>query len=68
MAVSREQLHRVIDDLPVDKLPALAELIRQLIDEDDEPVGRKELAEYRRIRDEMRRGETLSFDDVFPED
>ncbi len=68
MAVSREQLHRVIDDLPADKLPALAELIRRLIDEDDEPVGREELAEYPRIRDEMRRGETLSFDDVFPED
>ncbi len=67
MAVSREQLHRVIDDLPADKLPALADLIHRLIDEDDEPVGREELAEYRRIRDEMRRGETLSFDDVFPE-
>jgi hypothetical protein len=30
-------------------------------------VGAEELAEYRRIRDEMRRGKTLSFDDVFPE-
>ena len=58
----------LIDDLPAHKLPALAELIRRLIDEDDEPVGSDELAEYRRIRDEMRRGETLSFDDVFPED
>jgi hypothetical protein len=67
-AVSREQLHRMVDDLPVDKLPALAELIRQLIDEDDKPAGREALAEYRRIRDEMRRGETLSFDNVFPDD
>ena len=45
MAVSREQLHRVSDDLPTDKLPALAELISRLIDEDDGPVGREELAE-----------------------
>ena len=67
MALSREQLHRVIDDLPADKLPALADLINTLIDEDDEPVGAEELAEYRRIRDEMRRGKTVSFDDVFPE-
>ena len=67
VALSREQLHRVIDDLPADKLPALADLIHTLIDEDDEPVGAEELAEYRRIRDEMRRGKTLSFDDVFPE-
>ncbi len=42
-AVSREQLHRVVDDLPADKLPALAELIRRLIEEDDEPVGREKL-------------------------
>ena len=67
VALSREQLHRVIDDLPADKLPALADLIHTLIDEDDEPVGAEEVAEYRRIRDEMRRGKTLSFDDVFPE-
>ncbi|MCY0900469.1 MAG: hypothetical protein OWU33_16365 [Firmicutes bacterium] len=67
VTLSREQLHRVIDDLPADKLPALADLISKLIDEDDEPVSAEELAEYRRIRDEMRRGKTLSFDDVFPE-
>lgn len=67
VALSREQLHRMIDDLPADKLPGLADLLHTLIDEDDEPVGAEELAEYRRIRDEMRRGKTLSFDDVFPE-
>lgn len=67
MALSREQLHRVIDNLPADRLPALADLIHTLIDEDDEPVGAEELAEYRRIRDGMRCGKTLSFDDVFPE-
>ncbi len=49
MALSREQLHRVVDDLPADKLSALADLINTLIDEDDEPVGAEELAEYRRI-------------------
>ena len=45
VALSREQLHRVIDDLPADKLPALADLIHTLIDEDDEPVGAEDLAE-----------------------
>lgn len=39
MALSWEQLHRVIDDLPADKLAALADLIHTLIEEDDEPVG-----------------------------
>lgn len=65
--LSREQLHRLIDDLPADKLPALAGLISKLIDEDDEPASAEELGEYRWIRDEMRRGKTLSFDDVFAE-
>lgn len=67
MALSREQLHRVIDGLPADKLPVLAALIAKLIDEDDEPVSAAEMAEYRRIRDDMRRGKTLSFDEVFRE-
>ncbi len=67
MALSREQLHRVVDNLPADKLPALAELLHALIEEDDETVGAEELAEYRRVRNEMRRGKTLSFDDVFTE-
>lgn len=65
MALSREQLHRVIDHLPTDKLPALADLIDKLIDEDDEPVADSDIAEYRRIREEMLQGETASFDDVF---
>jgi hypothetical protein len=56
-----------MDDLPADRSPALADLISTLIDEDDEPVGAEQLAEYRRIREEMRHGETLSFDDVFSE-
>jgi hypothetical protein len=67
VALSREQRHRIIDNVPADKLPALADLINTLVDEDDEPVGAEELAEYRRIRDEMRRSKTFSFDEVFPD-
>ena len=43
MALSREQLHRVIDHLPAEKLPALADLIEKLIDEEDEPVTTQSL-------------------------
>lgn len=68
MALSREQLHRVIDHLPSDKLPALADLINKLIDDDDELVTDAEIAEYKRIRQEMLRGDMASFDDVFGED
>lgn len=65
MALSREQLHRVIDHLPPEKLPALAELIDKLVDEDDEPITDEEIAEYKRIRQEMRNGDFVPFDEVF---
>lgn len=67
MALSREQLHRVIDHLPAEKLPAVADLIEKLIDEDDEPVTDAEIAEYKRIRQEMRNGDFVPFDEVFGE-
>jgi len=65
MALSREQLHRIIDHLPPEKLPALAELIDKLVDEDDEPITDEEIAEYKRIRQEMRNGDFVPFDEVF---
>ena len=65
MALSREQLHRVIDHLPVEKLPALADLIDKLIENDDEPVSDAEIAEYKRIRQEMHKGNFVTFDEIF---
>ncbi|WDL95902.1 hypothetical protein [Alicyclobacillus sp. ALC3] len=65
MALSREQLHRVIDHLPENKLPALADLIDKLIDEDEESVSEAAIVEYKRIRQEMRQGDFVSFDEVF---
>ena len=66
-SVLRGQGHRVIDHLPVERLPALADLIEKLVDEDDEPVTDAEIAEYKRIRQEMRNGDFVPFDEVFGE-
>ncbi|MCY0870935.1 MAG: hypothetical protein OWT27_10195 [Firmicutes bacterium] len=65
MALSREQLHRVIDHLPENKLPALTDLIDKLIEDDDEPVSDTAIAEYKRIREDMRQGDFVSFDEIF---
>ncbi|WP_258112193.1 hypothetical protein [Alicyclobacillus sp. SP_1] len=65
MALSREQLHRVIDHLPENKLPALADLIDKLIEDDDEPLSDTAIAEYKRIREDMRQGDFVSFDEIF---
>lgn len=63
--MSREQLHRIIDHLPPDKLPALEDLLDKLIDEDDELITDEEIARYRRIREQMKSGDFARFDDVF---
>lgn len=65
MAMSREQLHRLIDHLPPEKLPTLEELLDKLINEDDELITDEEIAKYRRIRQQMKNGEFVRFDDVF---
>lgn len=65
MGMSREQLHRLIDQLPPDKLPALADVLDKLIEEDDELVTDEEISKYRQIRKDMRNGEFVRFRDVF---
>ena len=67
LGVSREQFHRLIDDLPSDKLPSLADLIRVLIEEDDEPVSDKEVSHYLKVRKDMLAGKYVDFENVFPE-
>lgn len=67
VGVSREQFHRLIDDLPADKLPSVAELIGILVEEDDEPVSAEELSQYLKIRDEMLAGKYTNVGKVFPE-
>ncbi len=37
------------------------------MNEDDEPVTDAEIAEYKRIRQEMRNGDFVPFDDIFVE-
>lgn len=67
VGVSREQFHRLIDDLPAEKLPSVAKLIRILVDEDDEPISAEELSQHLRIRDEMLLGKYVTADKVFSE-
>lgn len=37
------------------------------MNEDDEPVTDAEIAEYKRIRQEMRNGDFVPFDEIFTE-
>lgn len=63
MAITREQLHEMIDALPADQFDAAAHAIWALsIPEDDEPVTDEDREAIRRGREEYRRGETVPHD------
>lgn len=65
LTLSREQLHRLVDHLPQEKLPTLADVLKKLIDEDEEWFSDEEIANYRRISQEVKNGEFVLFNDVF---
>jgi len=63
--LSREELHRIIDQLPDNKLPAVSDLLEKIYDEDNEELSQKELEEIRAAQKRIAEGNYDSFDDVF---
>lgn len=62
---NREMLHKLIDDLPEDKLPKAADIFEKMIGE--EAVSDEEIKELNAARKEIENGESYSFDEVFGE-
>ncbi|API93080.1 hypothetical protein J32TS6_13740 [Virgibacillus pantothenticus] len=62
---NREMLHKLIDDLPEDKLPKAADLFEKMIGE--ETVSDEDKKELEIARKEIENGESYSFDEVFGE-
>ena len=63
MAITREQLHEMIDALPADQFDAAAHALWALsIPEDDEPVTDEDREAIRLGREEYRRGDTVPYD------
>lgn len=63
MAITREQLHEMIDALPADQFDAAAHALWALsIPEDDEPVTDEDREAIRLGREEHRRGKTVPHD------
>lgn len=60
----REMLHKLIDDLPKDKLPMAADIFEKMI---EEAVSDEEIKEWNAARKEIENGESYSFDEVFGE-
>lgn len=63
VAITREQLHEMIDALPADQFDAAAHALWALsIPEDDEPVTDEDREAIRLSREEYRRGEIVPHD------
>jgi hypothetical protein len=63
MAITRKQLHEMIDALPADQFDAAAHALWALsIPEDDEPVTDADREAIRLGREEYLRGETVPHD------
>jgi hypothetical protein len=61
MATTREELRKLLDDLPDDRLEAArAALVLLNVPDDDEPTTAEDLEAIARGREAYRRGETIS--------
>jgi hypothetical protein len=61
MAITRERLHELLDDLPEHRLEEAASALALLsVPEDDEPLTDEELESIREGRAAYARGETIS--------
>jgi predicted transcriptional regulator len=64
----KEELHRLIDHLPEERLELVRELIADLEDRqselDETPLSQSEIASIRRSLEDIKAGRTVSFDEI----
>ncbi|WP_281886563.1 hypothetical protein [Paenibacillus sp. YYML68] len=72
MAVTKDQLNKLIQQLPEDALPMAADFLEKLIHKsdhrfipwDDEPTTQEDLDDIRKAKEAFKRGETIKLKDV----
>lgn len=63
MAISREELHHIIDQIPEDKLPSISELLTRIYEEIQ--ISPEEAAEIDAAKKRIVNGEYATFDEIF---
>lgn len=63
MSVSREQLHKLIDQLPDDKLPKIGDILVHIYEESQ--ISKEEEIELDAARERIMNGEFKTFEEVF---
>lgn len=75
MAVSKDHLNQLIQQLPDDLLPQAAEYLERLVSNtthrlipwDDEPTTQQDLDDIKKAKKALARGETIRLEDVIDE-
>lgn len=65
MAVSREKLHHIIDQIPENRLPAIEDLLSRIYEEEQEELLAAEAAEINEAKKRIDSGQFSTFEEVF---
>lgn len=65
--MEREILHKIIDELPQERLPQVVNFVRFFQDEDDEPLTDSELEQLAASREDIAAGRVYSLEEVWKE-
>jgi hypothetical protein len=65
MAISRKELHHIIDKIPENRLPSIEDLLNRIYEEEQEELSVSEATEIDTAKKRMVKGEYATFDDVF---
>lgn len=65
MAISREELHHIIDQIAEDHLPTIGDLLNRIYEEEQEELSATETAEIDSAKKRITNGEYATFDEVF---
>ncbi|MFD1067066.1 hypothetical protein [Oceanobacillus locisalsi] len=65
--IDRKELHRLVDELPEEKLPRMVEIFRHLFDEEELELNDETKKEVDEARERVKDGEYVTLDELFEE-
>jgi hypothetical protein len=65
MAMSRQELHHIIDSIPENRLPSIEDLLNSIYEEEQEELSSVEATEIDKAKKRVTNGEYVTFDELF---
>jgi hypothetical protein len=66
--MERKELHRLVEELPEEKLPRMGDLFRYLFDEEELELNDETKKEVDKARERIKSGEYVTLDELLRED